>query len=162
MHLLVIYCALLYVFKIKKEESNGTRKNKREVISRSQCFHPHVCLDNVEILDTDTSPLKTMTVFQRVLSTVQIERPDVLVSGAVLAGGPSSDSDEGVSVSEGCAEKLQSFSEVEMSKLVDLGGNSKLELWVKQSYKFRLLLRAIAENVVASQESAVLCVVRHP
>ena len=83
-------------------------------------FLPNVRRDTVELQQTDMSPGKTLTVLQGVGSTVQVERPDVLTSGAVR----SAEGGDGVSLSDYCAEKLQSFHEVAMSQLVDLNGVS--------------------------------------
>ena len=50
-----------------------------------------------------------MTVLQRVRSTLQIERTDVVASGAIDVGGQFSETDDLVGVGECCAEKLNSF-----------------------------------------------------
>ena len=85
--------------------------------------------DNIEVLETDKSPVKTITVMQ-VVSTIQIERPDVAASDAVDVGGGgwSSETDDGVSMGEFCAEEIYSFSDVEKSKLVVLGGDSVADI----------------------------------
>ena len=87
-------------------------------------FSPDECPDPVEIPQTDTSPVKAKTVLPEIRSSVQIGSPDLFTGGDVDVGGRSIDSDDGVSVSEDCSEKLQSFNQVEMGKVLDLGGDS--------------------------------------
>ena len=99
---------------------------------REQDVSPKVCPDNVEIPDTYTYPVKTMTGTQGVLSTIQIEGPYVVARGAVDVSGWTSESDDEMILIEFCAEKLQSTGEVEVSKLVDLGGDSVAELLVQR------------------------------
>ena len=65
---------------------------------------PDACPDTVELPETDTSPV-TMTVFQRVPSSIQFDRPDVVASGDVDVEERSSESDDGVSEGEYCDEK---------------------------------------------------------
>ena len=56
----------------------------------------------------------------------------MIARGAIDVGGRTSKSDDEMSVSEFCAENLQSIGEVEVSLLVDLGGNSVVELLGKR------------------------------
>ena len=57
-------------------------------------------------------------------SSPQIETTDAVASGSSDEGGRSSENDDGVSVSEWCAEKLEFFSEFEMTKVLEIGGDS--------------------------------------
>ena len=59
----------------------------------------------MEIPETDTFPAKTMTVLRGVGPAIHIEIPDVVASGAVDIGGHPCECDDGMSISEYCAEK---------------------------------------------------------
>ena len=88
---------------------------------------PYVCPNTVEVPETDTSPAKTRAVSQGVTSTERIERPDA-ASGAIEMGGRTNESDDELSTSEICTEKKQSFSEADVSQLVDLERDSVADL----------------------------------
>ena len=99
---------------------------------REQDVSPKICPDNFDIPDTYTYPVKIMAVTQGTLSTIQIEGPYIVARGAVDVSGWTSECDEEMILSEFCAEKLQSTGEVEVSKLLDLGGDSVAELLVQR------------------------------
>ena len=86
------------------EEEEQTDSNQKEPNSL-----PDVSPDFSEIPETDTSPLKTMMILHGNFLTVEIEGPEVARSRAVNVGGKSSESDDGVSVSEYWARKNSLF-----------------------------------------------------
>ena len=107
---------------LHEEEPTGSNQ-EAPIIS------PDVCPNTAEISETDTSPAKTITVIQGVRSILQIEGLDVVSSGTVEVAGRTSESDDGMRVSKDCAEKFDlPHGRVDVSKLVDLGGDSVADL----------------------------------
>ena len=104
----------------------GTQLHEEERTERDlreQNVSPNVCPERVEVPETDTSPVKTLAILQRACTSQRTVR-----KSAVDMSELPSRSDDGLSVSEFCAEEARSFSEAEMSKLVDLGGESVAEM----------------------------------
>ena len=91
-------------------ENEQTRTNRTMLT-----FPPVLRPDTAEILQTDTSPVKVMTVFRRTLEHCYIEEPIVVACESVDEGQfveRSSQSVDGVSVSEYCNEKYDSLDRV--------------------------------------------------
>ena len=71
-----------------------------------------------------------MTLLQGDPSIVKNERSEAVVIGAVGLGGRSSQGDLAVNVSEYCPKKLQSLSDSDLRKPVNVGEESAAELLV--------------------------------
>ena len=83
---------------------------------RDQNVSSNVCPKRVEVPETDTSPAITL-IFSRKASTSE----QTVSKGAVDVSELSSRSDDGMSVSQYCAEKLRFFGESEIQTLVEVG-----------------------------------------
>ena len=86
---------------------------------------------------------------------MQIEGPYVVARGAVDVGAWTSENDDEMSVGEFCAETLKSVGEVEVSKPVNLGGDSVAELLGKEVYRAKIASGGAAteEIMVGSRNS---------
>ena len=99
-----------------------------------------------------------MTVTQGVLSAILIEGSYVVARGIVDMGAWSSERVAEMSVSVFSAEKLQSVGEVEVSKLLDLGGDSVAELLRDGVYRAQIATGGAAteEIVFGSRKSPLM------
>ena len=92
-------------------EENQTGRDLRD-----RNVSSNVCPKRIEVPETDMSPAKTL-IFSRKASTSEQR----VSKGAVDVSELSSRSDDGMSVSQYCAEKLRSFGASELQTLVEVG-----------------------------------------
>ena len=76
----------------------------------AQAISPKVCSERVEVHDTDTSPAKTLTILQGVRTHEQ-----AVSGGAVDTGDRLNQSEDRLTASDYCAEKMRSFGESELN-----------------------------------------------
>ena len=77
-------------------------------------------------------------------------------SGAIVMGGRTSKSDDGLSISEYCAEKLQSSGKAEVSKLVDLVGDSVAPLLGKGGPRVKITTGGLRLKILWSSQKLAL------
>ena len=99
-------------------EDEPTERDQRE-----QDVSPNVCPPGTEVPETDMFLPKTLTVSQERRTNGQ-----AVSKGAVDMSEQSSQSDDGVSVSEYCAEKVRSLSERLLQTSVEVGEESILQI----------------------------------
>ena len=102
-----IFWILPRSFEIFCNLENGTQLHEEEQTGSNQqepMFSTDVLPDTVEMPENNTSTVTTRILLRGVRFILEIDRPDVVKSGAVDVGRHSNGKDAGVSVSEHCAE----------------------------------------------------------